>query len=444
MFKRFSFWLILAILSLFVGFSCSKITTPAAIFKKQSPHDAYGQRLKDAGLDRTELGGAWLLAADESVAKALDITVPYKETGYFSADKIQTSTLVFSLKRGASIHIALSKKPETNCHIYIDLMLLNATNQVKTVASADTEGVRLDYEVGQTGKYILRLQPELLRGGEYTLTITNGPSLSYPVAPSGKPHVGSVFGDSRDEGGRKHEGIDIFAPKGTPALAAADGVIVNVADNKLGGKIVLLHPDGKDYSLYYAHLEVQLVKPGQKVRVNDTVGLIDNTGNAKNTPTHLHFGIYAPEGAVDPLPFVNREIRLPHPISANTDMLNAGARTNTASKLYLSPGTAHEEQILPLHTIVTVNAATGNYYKVVLPNGRTGYVNSNVVSRTTSLRAVKLKRPEPLFDSPDTAAAARKTTLDAATTLKVLGGFNNYLLVSDEEGNSGWLSQSVL
>jgi hypothetical protein len=55
------------------------------------------------------------------------------------------------------------------------------------VASVDS--VKLDQEIKQTGTYILRLQPELLRGGEYTLNITTGPSLGFPVAASGKPNI---------------------------------------------------------------------------------------------------------------------------------------------------------------------------------------------------------------------------------------------------------------
>jgi murein DD-endopeptidase MepM/ murein hydrolase activator NlpD len=58
-------------------------------------------------------------------------------------------------------------------------------------------------------------------------------------------------------------------------------------------------------STYYAHLDRQAVTPGQRVNAGDLVGWVGNTGNARTTPPHLHFGVYlAAAGAVDPLPFI--------------------------------------------------------------------------------------------------------------------------------------------
>src|SRR5690606_41133039 len=69
------------------------------------------------------------------------------------------------------------------------------------------------------------------------------------------PIFGSFFGDGRDAGSRKHEGIDIFANRSTPAVAAANGIISRVGLNNLGGKIVFLKPEGLAINLYYAHLD---------------------------------------------------------------------------------------------------------------------------------------------------------------------------------------------
>jgi hypothetical protein len=92
----------------------------------------------------------------------------------------------------------------------------------------------------------------------------------------------------------------------TPALAAADGVVRGVGVTSLGGKVVWLR-DEDGHALYYAHLDRQYVTEGQQVRTGDTLGFIGNTGNARTTPPHLHFGIYARgEGPVDPWYFVYR------------------------------------------------------------------------------------------------------------------------------------------
>ena len=436
---KYAYYLLVA-LSL-LNCSCSKTTGPLAIFNKLSPHDAYGQHLKDAGLDKTAMGSAWLQKGQASITNALNISIPYKETGYFSAEKIPSAALRFDAKRGQKLHITLNKKPLLNFAIYMDLWQENSATEQKLVSSADTTGLALDHEVKQTGKYILRLQPELLRSGEYTLTITTGPSLSFPVSSSGKPNIGSFWGDGRDNGGRKHEGVDIFAVKHTPAIAAANGTVTSVSENQLGGLVVFMHPNDRDYTLYYAHLDKQLVQNGQTVSIGDTIGLVGNTGNARTTPSHLHFGIYTDGGAIDPYPFVNRNIKSPKPISASLEFLNATARTaNKANRLYNEPNTdALVLQTLPVSTALNIEAATDGYYKATLPDGTQGYIRSAEITGAGILRKLTIKQPQPLLDEPDTIKGAHKTSLAAGDRVNVKGSFRNYYLVTDDKENSGWI-----
>jgi murein DD-endopeptidase MepM/ murein hydrolase activator NlpD len=435
---KYTYILLLAISLL--NYSCSK-TGPLNLFNKLSPHDAYGQRLKDAGLDKTAIGITWLQKSRTSVTNALDITVPYKETGYFSAEKVPSAALRFEAKRGQKLHITLNKKPLLNFTVYIDLLQESSASEHKLIASADTNGLALEYEVKQTSRYILRLQPELLSSGQYTLTITTGPSLSFPVSSTGKPNIGSFWGDGRDNGGRKHEGIDFFAVKHTPAIAAANGTVTNVTENKLGGLVVFLHPYNSDYTLYYAHLDKQLVQNGQKVNLGDTLGLVGNTGNARTTPSHLHFGIYTNGGAIDPLPFVNRAIKEPQPVSAPLSLLNATAHTiKSNSHLYAEPKTDNTiRQTLPGSTIVSIEAATNGWYKVTLPNGTPGYMLSSELNAANTLRKLILKKQQPLLDAPDSTNSAQKASLQAGEQLNVKGSFNDYYLVTDGNGNTGWI-----
>ena len=74
--------------------------------------------------------------------------------------------------------------------------------------------------------------------------------------------------------------------------------------NNLGGKVVFMRPSGKNLSLYYAHLDSQIVETGQRVTTGQVLGLVGNTGNARTTPAHLHFGIAGGKGWVNPLPYV--------------------------------------------------------------------------------------------------------------------------------------------
>ncbi len=134
-------------------------------------------------------------------------------------------------------------------------------------------------------------------------------SLDFPVA--GKlSKVGGFWGDSRDGGARRHKGIDIFARKGTPVVAISDGIIVSRARTPIGGKTLWLKPAHYSWKAYYAHLDRQLVKRGQQVRKGQVIGTVGNTGNARTTPSHLHFGIRPGKGWINPLPYVGHATKI--------------------------------------------------------------------------------------------------------------------------------------
>jgi murein DD-endopeptidase MepM/ murein hydrolase activator NlpD len=96
----------------------------------------------------------------------------------------------------------------------------------------------------------------------------------------------------------------LITPRAAAVLAAADGIVTSVGTNGLGGNVVWEVRPLHGESLYYAHLETQFVKAGSYVKRGEVLGTVGNTGNARGGPAHLHFGIYAPGGAVDPLPYL--------------------------------------------------------------------------------------------------------------------------------------------
>lgn len=400
---------------------------PLALFQKLSPHEQYAERLKSAGLDKTALGGNWLSRSEQVYSQALEISLPYKEAGYFAAEKIEATVLRFTAKRGQQLNFNISVRPTGSFVLYADLALTDEGGSRKIVASADSSGRSFSYEVKKTGTYLLRLQPELLKGGEYTLNIGTGPSLKFPVAISGRPNIGSFWGDSRDNGGRSHEGIDIFAPKGTPALAAKSGTVTRVTDNNLGGKVVFMRPDEEDYNLYYAHLMVQLVHDGQRVAAGDTVGLIDNTGNAKNTPTHLHFGIYASEGAVDPLPFVDRKVTSAPELGLPLSRLN-----DTLRLLRSVDGLGNGEPV----RVIGINAGR---YKVMDNQGKSHWLTGSSLAALSALRMRRITTDTALFDQP-ALPAARKQVLKSGARVAVLAENSEFELVRYGDG-TGWLKK---
>lgn len=104
---------------------------------------------------------------------------------------------------------------------------------------------------------------------------------------------------------RLHEGQDIFAPRGTPAYSATRGYIYNIGQNRLGGQTVsVVGAGGRVY--YYAHFDSYApgIAEGDYVSPQTVLGYVGTTGNAQGTPPHLHFGVYTPTGAINPLPLL--------------------------------------------------------------------------------------------------------------------------------------------
>jgi murein DD-endopeptidase MepM/ murein hydrolase activator NlpD len=128
--------------------------------------------------------------------------------------------------------------------------------------------------------------------------------LAMPLADVSKRQVADTWGAPRGTG-RRHEGQDIFAPKGTPVLSATSGFVYNIGENNLGGQTVsVIGAGGRVY--YYAHLDKYApgIEEGDRVTTRTVLGYVGTTGNAQGTPPHLHFGIYTGSGAINPLPLL--------------------------------------------------------------------------------------------------------------------------------------------
>jgi murein DD-endopeptidase MepM/ murein hydrolase activator NlpD len=164
-------------------------------------------------------------------------------------------------------------------------------------------------EVLEDAEYVLRVQPPLDVAAPYEIDLATRALLAFPVNGVDGRAIWSGFGAERDGGRREHRGVDIFAPRGTPALAATDGWVTRVETTRRGGNVVWLQPLFGNMRLYYAHLDEQWVKPGDFVVAGQALGAVGNTGNAITTPPHLHFGVYvrrpgARGGARDPVDFL--------------------------------------------------------------------------------------------------------------------------------------------
>lgn len=413
---------------------------PAALFKKQSPHEAYAQSLKSAGLQKTGLAKRWLAYAENTLSNPVSIQLPYRETGFFDASEPRAAAFRFAAKRGQMLFISLQKKSADSVKMFLDVWLdeRSSGRTLKSVAYADTLNTPLQYAVDDEGQYVLRLQPELLQDVQYTLAITTGPSLGFPVIKGAKSNIGSYWGVDRDAGARRHEGIDIFAPKLTPAVAAAAGAVTRVNENYLGGLTVWMRPKNKDYTLYYAHLDKQIAVDGQQVMPGDTLGLIGNTGNARNTPSHLHFGIYGFGGAMNPLPFVEQVYTKAKPVTATLENLNENVRVKSA-RITTTAINNNLPVTLYRYDQARIVAAERNQYRLLLPDGKQVSLPANAVEKLSPFRITKYTVDKALLNQPS-GTALSKTTIPASKNLSVLAAYGDYYYV-DFEGEKGWVSR---
>jgi peptidoglycan LD-endopeptidase LytH len=117
-------------------------------------------------------------------------------------------------------------------------------------------------------------------------------SLTIPVRGLDASSLVSSFQDARGSS-RRHEAIDILAPRGTDVLAVEDGKIAKIFTSAAGGLTVYQYDPTETFVYYYAHLDSYApgLKEGSMLQRGDVVGKVGTTGNAPKDTPHLHFAI---------------------------------------------------------------------------------------------------------------------------------------------------------
>ena len=339
---------------------------------KDAPtHERYTAALSEFGLDRVALGQDWLAAASLALTQPLAASSPFAEKGHLPPERPTAVGYRFELARGRRFAIDVAYETSQPGRLFIDLFELREGQEPRRVSGAEPGATRFDYDVRWTGPHVLRLQPELLRGGRYSVSLRTLASYPFPVKDRSLSSVASGFGDPRDGGARDHHGIDIFAPRGTAVLAVTDG-FVRTDETPVGGRVIWLRDQRAGRNLYYAHLDDWAVQSGTTVRVGDVIGYIGNTGNARSTQPHLHFGIYD-RGPSDPAPYLYRDDPMPASITASVEPLGDWMRVARPS-VRLRPVHAQSEndRALARNVEVQVMAARRGDYRVWLRDGTSG------------------------------------------------------------------------
>ena len=125
-----------------------------------------------------------------------------------------------------------------------------------------------------------------------------------------------TFNEMRGGGTRKHEALDILAPRGTPVLSASAGRVLRLHNSKDGGLMVYAADASDRFVLMYAHLDhyADGLADGLPLRQGQIIGYVGTTGNAPPNTPHLHFAIAHPKDvklwwtgeAIDPRPLLQR------------------------------------------------------------------------------------------------------------------------------------------
>ena len=423
---------------------CSKIEELREEYEPDTPRERYELGLQTSGLIDSELGSAWERAGQLALDNPVRPSGGHAERGIVDAQSPGAAAYEIELARGERLQAEVQFVGPGSGKIFLDLFANMEAQGLgyRRIALSDSLNMLL-FNAIRGGTYILRLQPELLARGEYELRYQKTASVVFPVSGKDSGAIQSRFGAPRDGGRRQHHGVDIFAPRRTPVVAAVDGVVSRVRNGGLGGKTVWLRQSRTGYNFYYAHLDEQLVESGQRVVAGDTLGLVGNTGNARTTPPHLHFGIYS-NGPMDPYPFVHETDPPRMRIVAREEFLGQRMRTNTYdAELRAAPSRRGETRSrLARSTSVQVLAASGSYYLVGLPDGTRGFIDSSALEPLTRpleqrvLASAQVLRNQPRIDSEAVGSES------AGSTVSVNGRFGSYVHVSTEDGEQGWLGDS--
>lgn len=412
-------------------------------FREPTPHEAYRLGLSRSGLSNTALGQDWIRAGERALSGAPELSPPFREEGYFPPEEPMARGYVFELERGQVVRARVELEGAGVVRTFLDLYRAapDTARPPVPVASADSVGRHLEFEVARAGRYILRLQPELLRGGRYRLDVRVGPSLVFPVSGRDTRAVQSFFGAPRDGGRREHHGVDIFAPRNTPVVAAVEGY-VRVDTGRRGGNVIWLRDARRRQSLYYAHLERQLVASGDRVRPGDTIGLVGNSGNARTTPTHLHFGVYRRgEGPVNPWHFIHDSGGEVREVVVDPSRLGKWVRV-TDGGIHLRVGPAVQAGVareLERHMPLRVLGAVGDWLRVRLPDGETGFVAGRLTESVDPPLGVRVASVPTRVASEPRPEAPVMETVEAGSDLELLGAFGHFLYVRPREGRAGWI-----
>lgn len=361
--------------TIFLICSCSKLQKISDSVLQPTARERYQRDFKDAD----SLFKNWKNAVNIAKQNKLTIGLPFTITGTFHENTSQALGYEINLERGEVLTIDMLQEVDSS-QIFIDIFNFenDSLSAQKPIVSNEWQKNKLQFDPKTSGRYKIVIQPELKAKTSYNLKIYTQPTLKFPVVGKQNSSIQSFWGASRSGGSRSHEGVDIFAARGTPVVAISNGIVSSAGERGLGGKQVWLKSSLFGISIYYAHLDSIAVKSGKQVKVGDTLGFVGNTGNARTTTPHLHLGIYTNAGAINPLPFIKMK-DIP---SINSEIYESqGVTTKRQNQLRSGPNVSYEKlATLGSKETVQIIGKSQQWFQVKVQDTLEGFMHESLIS----------------------------------------------------------------
>lgn len=367
----------LTVMSL-MAVACKQARKVADFMVEPTPRELYTRQFENDSV----LFIQWENVFEEALADSLQIELPYVESGIYFEGNTVAYSYNLTLQKGEVFHAEV-QTDSLSPPVFLDFykQTSDSLKQYDFIARGENGQKSLEKTVEKSGIYKLIVQSGFDSQTRFQIQLYTTPLYSFPVTGKDNQAIQSFWGANRDGGRRSHTGVDIFADRGTPVVAVTDGRVTSTGERGLGGKQVWLRSALYGNSLYYAHLDSILVKTGKRVQIGDTLGLVGNTGNARTTAPHLHFGIYKGyRGAIDPLPFIrinDKPTMDEETVSYESPEIIVSAKRanlrNSPSVKGQKVGEANQSDTL------SVLGITGKWAHIKTETGRKAYVHRSLI-----------------------------------------------------------------
>ena len=372
--------IILLLLTLIVAAGCSQLNKATDLITNPTAKERYQRDFKISD----ELFRIWEDQLDLALTDSVKIETPFLQAGHFTPKSFPVYSYNLDLKMGEKLEVVVDVD-STSQLVFIELYQLqnDSLGTYKNISRSDFKRTSLGHEVDASGTYKVVIQPEIEASTPFSIRMSTQPVYRFPVAGARNTNIQSFWGANRDGGRRSHEGIDIFASRGTPVIAVTDGYVTSTGERGLGGKQVWLRDQKRNQSLYYAHLDSIAIEGRRSVKVGDTIGFVGNTGNARTTPPHLHFGIYKGyRGAIDPLHFVFQfdepNFELPGLIPETPNFVTTGIAN--LRNLPASSGNSGIIGNLKARDTITVLGKANDWYHIRTMDRQAAFIHESLIA----------------------------------------------------------------